>query len=581
MVLAMLMTTSLFGATVTPPTLTITAPKTGAKWSNEFYTVTGTITKGSAPITLVSVANNAGGWKPATISNTTWRASITLTLGTNHIAAYAVDTNGVSSKTNTVSLTYIYAPPAITITAPKTGAKWSNDVYNVTGTVIPISGGLANVFVSDKAGEWDAATISNTTWNAQLELTAGTNLIAAYAVDTNGVSSKTNTVTLVYLVPLTLNIVGKGTVSPNYSNAWLVAGAHYTMKATAATGFGFYFWDVGGVMTNSATVNFTMANHLVATVHFRDIAPPTLTITAPKAGGKFTNYVIKVTGTASDNAGVTSVAVQINGSGWVSASGTTNWSASLPMTTGNNTVEAVAQDAAGNISKTNTVSFVGYAPSAPPQPNWAPLFITNSLITLTSFTTPPIFWSCGGSTFSFADTNNNGDAGVGTYGYQATATNYGLAQLNFLNPPPVGGSQTLIDLVFTDFNTGIYTNGVNLDTGTFAITLNPTRLLPTNWLGQKFTFHFGSGVSKLTLSATGNTFNLSLGSTPYFGSYTVKEESPVAAFLSFTSSNPITLDTTVFILQISYTANGKGIYNVYETVNGIYTTSYLGVFTSP
>ena len=66
-----------------------------------------------------------------------------------------------------------------------------------------------------------------------------------------------------------------------------------------------------------------------------------------------------MTGTASDNVGGTGVEVQINGGGWVPASGTSNWSAVLPMIIGNNTVEAVALDAAGNISKTTLVSFLG------------------------------------------------------------------------------------------------------------------------------------------------------------------------------------------------------------------------------
>ena len=577
-VLAMLTATSLFGATVKPPTLTITAPKTGAKWSNEVYTVTGTVAKGSTNVSKVFISVNNGGWSTASLSNTTWRAQIILALGLNTISAYVVDINGVASKTNIVTLTYIYAPPVLTITAPKTGADWSNGVYNVTGTVTAISASIANVFISVNVGKSGPATISSASWHAQIELTAGTNTIAAWAVDTNGVASKTNLVKLIYLVPLTLSVVGEGTVSPNYSNAFLVVGSHYTMKAKAAKGFGFYFWDIGGFMTNSATVGFTMVSDLLATAHFKDIAPPTIIITAPKSREKFTNSTIQVTGTASDNVGVTGVEVQINGGGWVLASGTSNWSAVLPMIIGNNTVEAVALDAAGNISKTNTVSFLGLPE---PQPDWAPLSLTNTLITLSSFTTPEIYLSCGSNTFSFADTNNDGDAGVGTYVYQATATNYGLAQLTFLNPPPAAGNMPFLDLVFTDFNTGYYTNGYNSDTGTFSITLNPARLLPTHWSGQKFTFHFGDAVSTLDLSASGSNFNLKLGSTPYFGSYTVTEDSPVAAYLAFTSGNATTGDTTVFLLQISYTAKGKGLYNVYEYVNGIFTHFYLGDFTSP
>jgi hypothetical protein len=332
-------------------------------------------------------------------------------------------------------------------------------------------------------------------------------------------------------------------------------------------------------MTNSSSVSFTMANHLVATANFKDITPPTIAITAPKSGGKFTNSTILVTGTASDNLGVTDVEVQINGGGWVSASGTANWAAAVPMNTGNNTVEAVALDAAGNVSKTNSVSFIGFAPA---QQFWAPLSLSNAVITLSSFTTPPMYLSCGGNTFSFADTNDDGDAGVGTYGYAATATNYGLAQLNFLNPPPVAASETFLDLVFTDYNTGYYTNGFNLDTGTFSIAINPARLAPTNWSGLSFTFHEGKAVSKLALSKTGSTFNLTLGSVPYFGTYhVVSANGPVAAYLDFVSDNATTGDETVFLLQISYTAKGQGIYNVYETVNTVFTRFYRGPFSSP
>ena len=101
-VLAMLTTTSLFGATVKAPTLTITAPKTAAKWSNEVYTVTGTVAKGSTNVSKVFISINNGGWNTASLSNTTWRAQIILALGLNTISAYAVDINGVASKTNIV-----------------------------------------------------------------------------------------------------------------------------------------------------------------------------------------------------------------------------------------------------------------------------------------------------------------------------------------------------------------------------------------------------------------------------------------------------------------------------------------------
>jgi hypothetical protein len=293
-----------------------------------------------------------------------------------------------------------------------------------------------------------------------------------------------------------------------------------------------------------------------------------------------------VTGTASDNVGVDDVSVQINGNGWVPASGTTSWSASLPMTTGNNTVEAVAMDAAGNISKTNTVTFLGFAPPAPPQPYWAPLSLTNTLITLSSIKGDQGSLSFGDTQFSASYTNYvSGYSGIGgPYAYQATATNFGLAQLPYLNPPPYYGYTANLDLVFTGFNVGYYTNSILNDSGTFSIAINVASLLPANWSGQSFTFtdnHADFG--KLTLSGI-NSFSLKESNgNDYAGTYTVDECSPVSAYLIFTSYDATTLHTTYFYLQMTYTAAGKGLFTAVEYVDTTTTITavYQGTFVSP
>jgi len=580
---AMMLATSMFAAPVKPPSLTVTAPKTGAKWSNEVYSAAGTVTKGSAGIANVFVSVNAGGWTPATRSNATWKAQIILALGNNTFSAYAVDTNGVPSETNTATITYIYAPPLVSITAPKTGAKWSNDVYAVTGTVTPVSAGISGVFVSDNDGGWNTAQRSNTNWNEEISLTAGSNSIAAYAVDTNGVASKTNTVTLIY-VPraiLTLNIVGEGTVSPDYSNSLLTVGGHYTMTATPAKGFGFYFWNVGGSMTSSETVKFTMASNLVITANFKDITPPMVTITSPKAGGKYTNTVIQVAGTASDNVGVTDVEVLINGGDWVTASGTSNWVASLPMNTGNNTVEAVALDAAGNVSKTNTVNFLGEAPA---QQFWAPPSLTNSLVKLLPFGGSQIELSFGATMFNWSDTNSTfdyADAGVGHYEYQEISTNFILAQLSFNGPPIVNGNTVDVAFLFTNFDTGIYTNYFNLETGSFSIATGVTSLLPTTWGGLQFTISEAKKViGVLHLSKVGTyVLNPTNGDT-VSGTFNATDFGPMGAFLTF-ESTLTTGETLAYYLQLTYTAQGKGMYTAYEYSDGSFFRLYQGTFTSP
>jgi hypothetical protein len=129
-------------------------------------------------------------------------------------------------------------------------------------------------------------------------------------------------------------------------------------------------------MSSNPTLTFIMESNLVITANFKDITPPTVTITAPKANAKFSNTVINVTGTASDNVGVTAVGVKLNGNDWVTANGTTSWSTNLmTVASGPNTVQAYAMDAAGNISKTNVVKFLGELP-----PDWAPVSIAGSTV---------------------------------------------------------------------------------------------------------------------------------------------------------------------------------------------------------
>ena len=117
------------------------------------------------------------------------------------------------------------ARPTLTITNPiKTGEKWSNATFTVSGTSVD-NVAVSNVWVSLNGGNWAMAILTHngSNWTEQATLTPGTNTIAAYAVDTSGNISKTNSVKLLYLLntPLTLNINGDGTLSnpsPTTSN---------------------------------------------------------------------------------------------------------------------------------------------------------------------------------------------------------------------------------------------------------------------------------------------------------------------------------------------------------------------------
>ena len=68
---------------------------------------------------------------------------------------------------------------------------------------------------------------------------------------------------------------GLGTISPNYSNAWLEIGRNYSITSTPASGFKFTNWLIstnwlGGLISTNKAVQFMMASNLTLQVTFVD-----------------------------------------------------------------------------------------------------------------------------------------------------------------------------------------------------------------------------------------------------------------------------------------------------------------------
>ena len=436
-------------ADVTKPTSTISAPTSGQRISNAVFTVTGTASD-NWQLGGVQYQLNNTGWSNATSGNvwTNWSADMTLVPGTNVVQAYAVDTTGNRSTTNSVSFQYIVSTPLqvqmtglgtlspnysnavlavgtnYTMTAsPGTGFRFTNwtggtslplawltngttvqfrmqtnlilqanfvDNSKPTLTITNLASGqrLSNAVFTVKgtaSDNWQVAGVqyqlNNTGWSnansgnvwtnwaaTNLTLIPGTNVVQAFAMDTTGNLSTTNSVSFQYVVTNQLGVraLGLGTLNPNYSNAWLEIGRNYSMTATPGSGFMFTNWTIstnwiGDTKTNNATVQFMMKSNLTLQVAFVDVTRPTLTITAPTAGQKMTNALAAVRGTASDNWGVTNVWYQLNSNAWsaaFTANHWTNWSVTLALVMGTNTVKAYAMDLGGNLSTTGSVSFV-------------------------------------------------------------------------------------------------------------------------------------------------------------------------------------------------------------------------------
>jgi len=347
--------------------------------TNETVTVAKTATlsvsaSSTTPLTYQWFKNSA---KLAASSRISGVTAHTLTISnavTTDAGTYFVKVSnkyGVSTSSNAVLTVFVpdITPPMNTITSPRANQRWSNEVFNVTGTATD-NVAVSNVLYSLNNVGWSNALTANgwTNWTAAVTLTPGTNTLQAYAMDTAGNISVTNSLSFDYVVTNQLGVraIGIGILSPNYSNAWLEIGRNYSMTATPASGFVFTNWIasinwLGGVMTNKVTVQFMMQSNLTLQVTFVDVTRPTLTITAPTNLQKMTNALADVKGTASDNWGVNNVWYQLNGGAWnltITTNTWTNWSVTLPLVLGTNTVKAYAMDLGGNTSITNSVSMI-------------------------------------------------------------------------------------------------------------------------------------------------------------------------------------------------------------------------------
>ena len=109
-----------------------------------------------------------------------------------------------------------------------------------------------------------------------------------------------------------------------------------------------------------------MVSNLTLQANFVEINKPTLTIRAPTAGQHTSHALASVTGTASDvwiaNAvwhklsnGIVPVGTRNLA---CTTNGFTDWSTTLTLAVGTNTVQAYAVNQGGNYSATNSVSFV-------------------------------------------------------------------------------------------------------------------------------------------------------------------------------------------------------------------------------
>jgi hypothetical protein len=104
-------------------------------------------------------------------------------------------------------------------------------------------------------------------------------------------------------------------------------------------------------ITTSAVGNYILVNK----------GNPQLTVASPKSGQTMSNAFLLLKGTVTDKVAVDCVCYQLNTNSWTLATPSnswSNWTASVTLNPGTNTISAYALDASGTFSPTNTVKFV-------------------------------------------------------------------------------------------------------------------------------------------------------------------------------------------------------------------------------
>jgi Matrixin len=269
-----------------PPALTLTVNAPPPVTTAASISLSGTVTGGSGGAT-VTWSSSTGASGTASLDGANWvTANISLALGSNSITVTAADASG--SVSHTVSLTrQTVAPSPLVVTVDTPPSTTTATSISLSGTVTGGSGGAA-VTWSSSTGASGTASLNGANWSAlNIPLAAGFNSLTVTATDGTGTVSQTVSVTQTVAPPP----VGTDTTGP-------------TLR-----------------ITYPSTTSFPTT---LASLTFR--------------------------GTASDRSGVASVTWSTNTGHTGTASGTSQWTAAIPLLVGFNQVVVRATDTAGNVS---------------------------------------------------------------------------------------------------------------------------------------------------------------------------------------------------------------------------------------
>ncbi|MGB7680210.1 MAG: Ig-like domain-containing protein [Candidatus Acidiferrales bacterium] len=380
----------------TPPTVSITAPASGATVSGTVTVTASASASGGATIASVQFqvdGTNVGSADTSSPYSYSWNTT-SATNASHTLTAVAKDSNGntatsagVKVTVNNVSTT----PPTVSITAPASGATVSGTV-TVTATAAASGGAtIASVqFQVDGSNVGSADTTSpySYSWNTT-SATNASHTLTAVAKDSNGNTATSAgvkvTVNNVSTTPPTVSIAAptsgstvKGTVtvtaSASASGGATIASVQFQVDGTNVgsadtTSPYSYSWNTTSATNASHTLtavakdsngNTATSAGVAVTVSNTSSTPPTVSVTAPANGATVSGTTaITATATAAGSATIASVQFQVDGNNVGSPDTSSPYSYSWITTNyanGSHTIAAVATDSSSNTAVSSTIN---------------------------------------------------------------------------------------------------------------------------------------------------------------------------------------------------------------------------------
>jgi len=299
----------------------------GANWSATFQYATADLDGSADPLTFVGRTWNGAAWSPLTI---------------NAATPTSIQASGLTAATPTL---YAFGDlPSFTITA----SAGANGSIVPSGSVSVTSGTNQAFTITPSAGFHvddvlvDGGSVGAVTSHTFNNVTANHTIAASFAGDARA---------------LTVSVVGGGSVLKNPDLPTYPNNTSVQVTGVGDVGWAFSAWS-GDLVSTTNPENLLMDAAKSITATFLDIAEPSVAVASPD-GGEVLNIGVSsnLTWTASDNAAVTSVDLDLSRSGaggpWesivasIANAGTFSWIPTSPVTS-NAVLRVTARDAAGN-----------------------------------------------------------------------------------------------------------------------------------------------------------------------------------------------------------------------------------------